>query len=212
MELLQTPEYAKSVPAAVRPNITSALDARRLLDGLLDAELMIACARYKEGEDKIVLEAKLTEGGVEDNEYYIFRYEPPSPWRNVIGVGLVLGVLAVIMFPLWPYPLRLGVSYLATGVLAVLIAFLAFIATVRPLFWFITRLFVPPGIWILPNINEDMGFFESFRPAWDWDKPVVKKTSGKDAASPAKASASTSKSTAANTETTTEPKVETKTD
>jgi len=29
---------------------------------------------------------------------------------------------------------------------------------------------VPPGIWLFPNLFEDVGFFESFVPLWAWQK------------------------------------------
>jgi translocation protein SEC62 len=171
--LLTSPAYEQGVPTAVRPAVTSASDARRLLDGLLYAELMVACDRFALPDGKRKLEVKDVDQ-VEDDAYFLWRYEPPSPWRTVIGTGIVLGALAIVMFPLWPYTLRLGVSYVATALLVVVVAFLVFVFTVRPLLFVVSKWIVPPGIWILPNINnEELGFFDSFRPGWDWDKPTT---------------------------------------
>lgn len=29
---------------------------------------------------------------------------------------------------------------------------------------------VPPGLWLYPNLFEDVGFFDSFRPVWGWQE------------------------------------------
>jgi len=49
------------------------------------------------------------------------------------------------------------------------------IAVVRLVLYVITMIVVPPGIWIFPNLFEDVGIIESFIPFWEWDKPKVKK-------------------------------------
>ncbi|KAL8823954.1 MAG: hypothetical protein Q9170_008285 [Blastenia crenularia] len=36
---------------------------------------------------------------------------------------------------------------------------------------------VPPGLWLYPNLFEDVGFFDSFRPVWGWQKDKKKKKS-----------------------------------
>eukprot|EP00160_Parvularia_atlantis_P000852 Unigene10688_Nuclearia_a/m.32697 Unigene10688_Nuclearia_a/g.32697 ORF Unigene10688_Nuclearia_a/g.32697 Unigene10688_Nuclearia_a/m.32697 type:complete len:119 (+) Unigene10688_Nuclearia_a:642-998(+) len=79
-----------------------------------------------------------------------------------------------MLFPLWPYPLRVAVSYAATGLAGLLIAFLVAVFTVRPAVWWVSKFVAPPGLWILPNVNEDIGFFDSFKPLWSfgsWEHP-----------------------------------------
>jgi translocation protein SEC62 len=51
-----------------------------------------------------------------------------------------------------------------------LIAAIAVIAVVRLILFVITMFAVPPGIWLFPNLFEDVGFFESFVPLWGWQK------------------------------------------
>jgi len=165
------PEYNAAVPEAVRIPVSGVDDARNVVVSLLSAGFIHACDRFELPDGSRKLELKRSNVITEDS-YYVWRFQPPSPYRTLIAGGIVAAVLAIVMFPLWPYTLRLAVSYVATAVLVVLLAFLGFIVTVRPLFFYITKFIVPPGIWILPNINEDIGFVESFIPLWDWDTPA----------------------------------------
>ena len=146
-----------------------------MMDAMLHAELLAACDRFElpDGKRKVEPKPSMT---VLDDGYYFWRYTPPSPYRTVMAVLILSGVLAIVMFPLWPHPLRVAASYALTGLAVVLIAFLAFVLIVPPVFFVLTKYTIPPGIWILPNINEDVGFFESFLPLWDWHKPKASKS------------------------------------
>ena len=73
------------------------------------------------------------------------------------------------MFPLWPVKLRLGVYYLSMSVLGLIILFFA-MALFRLFLFVITMFTVPPGLWLYPNLFEDVGFFDSFRPLWGWQE------------------------------------------
>lgn len=73
------------------------------------------------------------------------------------AIGMVAVVLAAVMFPLWPSPLRVGVWYLSIGLLGLIGLFFA-IAIVRLIFWVGTLVFAKPGIWIFPNLFADVGF------------------------------------------------------
>lgn len=66
-------------------------------------------------------------------------------------------MLSVVMYPLWPYTLRLGVYYLSMGVLALLGAFFA-MAILRLIFYVITLVVAKPGIWVFPRLFEDVSF------------------------------------------------------
>lgn len=65
-------------------------------------------------------------------------------------------LLAGVMFPLWPARLRLGVWYLSIGVLALVGLFIV-IAILRLIFYIITIVVVPPGIWVFPKLFADVG-------------------------------------------------------
>lgn len=89
-------------------------------------------------------------------DYYAWFYEGSQLATYLGGIGLVTVLLAGVMFPLWPVPLRIGVWYLSMGVLGLLGVFIA-IAIVRLIFYVITVLTVPPGIWIFPKLFADVG-------------------------------------------------------
>ncbi|MCJ1479156.1 Translocation protein S62 [Lambiella insularis] len=112
--------------------------------------------------------------------HYIFIYEGPQ-WRTKLYAGgALLLIMAVIMFPLWPIKLRIGVWYLSMGMLGLIGLFFA-MAIVRLILFCATVFTVPPGLWLYPNLFEDVGFFDSFRPVWGWQEEKKKKKSTKGA-------------------------------
>jgi translocation protein SEC62 len=40
----------------------------------------------------------------------------------------------------------------------------------RLILFAITMFAIPPGLWLYPNLFEDVGFFDSFRPVWGWQE------------------------------------------
>ena len=94
-------------------------------------------------------------------EYYAWFYEG-SQWTTYVGgIAMVAIMLAGVMFPLWPPIMRLGVWYLSIGVLGLIGLFFA-IAIVRLIFYIITVIVTPPGIWIFPKLFADVGFVSTF--------------------------------------------------
>jgi len=71
--------------------------------------------------------------------------------------AMVAVVLAGVMFPLWPLPMRIGVWYLSMGVLGLIGLFFA-TAIVRLILWCVTVVVLKPGIWLFPNLFADVGF------------------------------------------------------
>lgn len=111
-----------------------------------------------------------------DEYHYVWLYEG-SQWKNkAYAAGAVALILAVVFFPVWPYHLRLGVWYLSMGMLGLLGLFFG-MAIVRLILFLITMFTNPPGLWLFPNLFEDVGFFESFVPVWAWheDEKAVKR-------------------------------------
>jgi len=89
--------------------------------------------------------------------HFAWFYEG-SQWTTYVGgVAMVAIMLAGVMFPLWPSTLRLGVWYLSILVLALIGVFFG-IAIVRLIFYIITVIATPPGIWIFPQLFADVGF------------------------------------------------------
>jgi len=106
---------------------------------------------------------------IRDELYYAFFYEPRTWTQTFMAVGLVVALLMVVMFPLWPPMLRLGVWYLSMGCLG-LIGLFFVMSVFRLILFLVTCVAVPPGLWLYPNLFEDVGFFDSFRPLWAWHK------------------------------------------
>ena len=101
--------------------------------------------------------------------HYAWMYDGPQTKQKVYAGLALLGVLALVCFPLWPVTLRLGVWYLSMGMLGLIGLFFA-MAIVRLILFCITVFAVPPGLWLYPNLFEDVGFFDSFRPWWGWNE------------------------------------------
>jgi len=104
-----------------------------------------------------------------DDNYYIWLYEGSQWKQKLYAAGALLLVIAIVLFPLWPLFLRQGVWYLSMGMLGLIGLFFA-MAIVRLIIFVITIFAVPPGLWLYPNLFEDVGFFDSFRPVWAWQE------------------------------------------
>lgn len=117
----------------------------------------------------------LQKAELKPDEYYIWFYNEKNPWDFVLGLGVIAAVLALILFPLWPMFMRKGVWYLSMALLG-LIALFFVIAIIRLIIFSITYFALSPGLWIFPNLFEDCGFFDSFKPLYAWNYPKEKKS------------------------------------
>jgi len=106
--------------------------------------------------------------------HYMWIYEQPSIKNKVYAALTLIAVFTVVLFPLWPMKMRLGVWYLSVGAMGLLGAFFA-MAIFRLILFCVTVFTVPPGLWLFPNLFEDVGFFDSFKPAWGWQETKKKK-------------------------------------
>lgn len=130
-----------------------------------------------------------------DDGYYMWIYEGSQLKQYLYAALLVATVFAAVLFPLWPAFLRLGVWYLSIAVLGLLGVFFG-IAIVRLILYIITIIILPRGIWIFPNLFEDVGIIESFIPLWGWDEPASKKKKNEAPATPPTSTTATTASTA----------------
>merc|ERR1712147_517161 len=129
---------------------------------------------------KIRLEMHYDQIFLDNNDAYVWLYDP-TPWYYYIaGAAIVLGIIAVCLFPLWPMEMRQGVYYLSVAAAGFLV-FIIVLAIIKYILFVI--LFILTGgklkLWIFPNLTEDVGFFESFVPAYvyPYDKPKKDKDS-----------------------------------
>ncbi|EYE97735.1 Sec62 family protein translocation protein [Aspergillus ruber CBS 135680] len=107
--------------------------------------------------------------------HYVWLYEGPQWKQKAMAAAVVAGIFAVVLFPLWPMMLRQGVWYLSVGMMGLLGLFFA-MSIFRLILFCITVFAVPPGLWLFPNLFEDVGFFDSFKPLWGWQETKKKKS------------------------------------
>jgi len=183
VKALLTPAYAKLKNV---PKVTNEADATALLTQIIRHAFYL---RVDKGETMILTsgQTKTKAKSLNINQmqmfepqmYFAWFYEG-SQWTTYLGGAVMVFVLlAGVMFPLWPPMFRQGVSYLSMAVLG-LIGLFFLIAILRLIFWIITIMVAPPGIWIFPQLFADVGFVDSFIPLWEWDIKKKKKPSKKD--------------------------------
>ncbi|KAJ5112723.1 Translocation protein S62 [Penicillium argentinense] len=107
--------------------------------------------------------------------HYVWLYEGPQWKQKAMAAAVVAGIFAVVLFPLWPMVMRQGVWYLSVGMMGLLGLFFA-MSIFRLILFCITVFAVPPGLWLFPNLFEDVGFFDSFKPLWGWQESKKKKS------------------------------------
>ncbi|GAB1191125.1 hypothetical protein APSETT444_000296 [Aspergillus pseudonomiae] len=112
--------------------------------------------------------------------HYVWLYEGPQWKQKAMAAAVVAGIFAVVLFPLWPMVMRQGVWYLSVGMMGLLGLFFA-MSIFRLILFCITVFAVPPGLWLFPNLFEDVGFIDSFKPLWGWQESKKKKKSKKSA-------------------------------
>jgi Translocation protein Sec62 len=94
--------------------------------------------------------------------HYVWLYEGSQIKMKLYAAGALAIIFAIVLFPLWPIKMRLGVWYLSMGMLGLIGLFFA-MSIFRLILFAVTMFVVPPGLWLYPNLFEDVGFFDSFR-------------------------------------------------
>uniref|UniRef100_A0A6G1SM75 Translocation protein SEC62 n=1 Tax=Aceria tosichella TaxID=561515 RepID=A0A6G1SM75_9ACAR len=107
----------------------------------------------------------------DSNQPYVWLYEPTSIKAWLLCFGVIFGVIAVCLFPLWPPIIRTWVYYLCIAGLVFLTSILGLAVMRHIVFMFLwTLTFGKLHFWILPNLTEDVGFLESFWPLYAIDE------------------------------------------
>ncbi|ORY63221.1 translocation protein Sec62-domain-containing protein [Pseudomassariella vexata] len=205
LRALQSPAYAKArAKNPALPEITdrATLENTFKLLPMSMLALRVSKSDPHEGHDHATKKAKRIKGlwtvkieqqqEAQDDMYYIWFYEGSQFKRKVYAVLALIVIFAVVLYPLWPLVLRQGVYYLSWGFLFLLGLFFA-MAIFRVILFSITYFITPPGLWLFPNLWEDVSFMDSFRPLWGWHetvKPKKKKKSSSKSGINADAAAS----------------------
>ncbi|KAF7558736.1 hypothetical protein G7046_g5427 [Stylonectria norvegica] len=112
-----------------------------------------------------------------EDMYYAWLWEGSQIKRQVYAALALVAIFAIVLYPLWPLMLRQGVYYLSWGLLGLLGLFFV-MAIFRVILFCITYFVAAPGLWLFPNLWEDVSFLDSFKPFWAWHettKPKKKK-------------------------------------
>ncbi|ELA41583.1 uncharacterized protein VICG_01331 [Vittaforma corneae ATCC 50505] len=104
---------------------------------------------------------------VNASDYYMWTEERYDYRALAISMLCVAVVLGLVMYRIWPPWLRVIGKYVQYVILGLLILLL-FIAFVRLVVFAITYLIYSSGLWLLPNLFAECGFFESFVPLHSW--------------------------------------------
>ncbi|KHJ44970.1 translocation protein Sec62 [Trichuris suis] len=121
----------------------------------------------KKKHKKIKLDVHSDQIFVDGNDVYAWKYNPTAPKTFLVGLLMVIGSIVVCLFPLWPAQFRLGVYYasiLAMCFVGCLIALVCIRTVLFCAIWLAT--FGKHHFWLLPNLTEDCGFFDSFKPLY----------------------------------------------
>lgn len=188
LRAIQSPAYekARSKKNSLLPSVTDRASAENAFKTLPISMLALRVSKLQPGENpdhgqpghqhaakkqkgkKGLWNVKIEpQQDADDDFHYIWLYEGSQWKQKLYSIGALVVVLALVLFPLWPYTLRRGVWYLSMACLGLLGAFFG-LAIVRLIFFIISLAAIPPGIWIYPNLFEDVGFFDSFKPGWEW--------------------------------------------
>lgn len=109
----------------------------------------------------------------DDNAFFAWTFEGSQFWTLIGALALLVLAFSLVMYPLWPRQARNGTWYLMTLSMGLLVLLLA-LSVFRLIVFVATLFFYKPGIWIFPNLYEDVSFLDSFVPLWDWHKPKEK--------------------------------------
>ncbi|ROW01182.1 hypothetical protein VSDG_02674 [Cytospora chrysosperma] len=123
-----------------------------------------------------------------DDMYYAWMYEGSQVMRKVYAALALIAIFIVVCYPLWPLKMRQGVYYLSWGFLCLLGLFFL-MAIFRVILFCVTYFIVSPGLWLFPNLWEDVSFMDSFKPVAKKKKKTRSSSAGGAAGGQASANA-----------------------
>ncbi|SCU94792.1 LANO_0E08152g1_1 [Lachancea nothofagi CBS 11611] len=158
------------------PAVDDEDDARKLFIELIKAQLVVPCKKLHSAECKdhglkankdypnLLLSEKAT---LQPDEYYTWNYNPKTLTDYLLVAGIVVGILAFVCYPLWPASMRRVVYYVSLALLALIGLFFA-VAILRFFVYLLSLATYSEkgGFWLFPNLFEDCGVLESFKPLY----------------------------------------------
>lgn len=182
---IQSDEFKKSLAKKAKdvPPIPDQIDAiNQVFILLIQNQLFVPVTKLKTKDakakgykiDKQTPALDLSNKAVlQPDVYYAWNFTPPNPYMLLYSILGICVVFTIILFPLWPFWMRKGVWYLSTGLLCFVGLFFA-TAIVRLIIYLITLAAMSRQLWIFPNLFEDCGVLESFKPFYEWEDPKTK--------------------------------------
>ncbi|XP_052759613.1 translocation protein SEC62-like isoform X2 [Mya arenaria] len=107
---------------------------------------------------------------VDGNSIYVWIYDPIHPKTFFIGFLMLLGAVALCLFPLWPDWMRIAVYYaslLGASFVGLMLVLIVLRVIVFSIVWVLTL--GKHHLWIFPNLTEDVGVLDSFKPLYKHD-------------------------------------------
>lgn len=168
-------EHAEAILAMLKLNtdikqLASVSDSIELGNLFVEAKLIVGFQRNPNEPKwlkypKTLLPFKLVVM-TEDN-FYAFNIKKKE--RGILYVVILASlVVLLILYPMWPYPIKLGIFYIVFAMLV----FLIFVNIAWLVCWTVLWIF-GVSFWIFPRLYDDSaGFFGSWVPLYSisWDK------------------------------------------
>ena len=109
-----------------------------------------------------------------EDAFYCWTFDKPTPtWVYVVSALCAVGVILVCLFPVAPSWIKIGVVYLLSGLLALMIGSLI----VRGLIALSSFIFTGNTVWILPNVLDDnIPVSQLFTPLISIEEPDIETT------------------------------------
>ena len=103
-----------------------------------------------------------------------WTYDRPMPtWVYVVSALCAVGVVLLCLFPVAPTPVKVGVLYFSTTVLAVVTSLLV----IRMVIALLSYIVSGRTVWVYPNLLDDtLPFWDAFKPVLGVEVPELSTT------------------------------------
>ena len=99
-----------------------------------------------------------------EKKYASFRFDTTES-KHGMTIIIILGILTLVMFPIWPYEVKYGVWLVSLILLIIMVGLIV----IRLIVYLLVVGF-NYHVWIFPNLLNSPGFLESFIPVIEISK------------------------------------------